>query len=230
MSIKYGAIDITDIPNTAKVYHGLDLVYEGFVISWEMVESGAISKTVKATVPINKTIYIEFDKNTVLTVTDLEGDIETKQISDAPAIYSFVSRKDEVTITFFKSANIVKIKVGQSTMASDDLIAEINPVEKNVIIITEELKNDLIAWNMYDDIKDTGYVVVVNTGDKIKVTSTTEARFLALKDTFEGGETQYIGGDVKEVEFEILNPDEYVGISNTDEGIYDLGLKIYKVN
>ena len=44
------------------------------------------------------------------------------------------------------------------------------------------------------------------------------------------GVSNSIGKDVKELEFDMLDPEQGVVITNNDLGVVDLGLKIYKVN
>ena len=125
----------------------------------------------------------------------------------------------------FKGDELVWIK-----SPSGVLIDEINPVEKYVVIITEEFKSEMIEFNMYEELQDMAHLVVVNTNDKIKVISTTEGVFEAQLEDMRMGVLNSIGKDVKEVEFDMLNPKQGVVITNNDLGTIDLGLKIYKVN
>ena len=226
MSIKYGTIDITDIPNIAKVYHEQALVYEKHNISWETIKEEQLFKTIKAIVPINQTIYIEVTGKSNPVIKDIDGNIELNVYNEYPRVIEIYAKNEEITIQSFKSINIVKI----STRPPIQLIDEINPVEKAVAIITEEIKSEAMTWGIYEDLQNESHIVVVNRGDKIKAISTTEGVFEAQLEDMGMGVLNSIGKDVKEVEFDMLNPKQGVVITNNNLGTIDLGLKIYKVN
>ena len=226
MSIKYGVIDIIDLPDIAKVYHERALVYKKHNISWETIKEDQLFKTIKAIVPINQTIYIELTGKLNPVIKDIDGKIESNVYNKYPRVIEIYAKNEEITMQVFKSIDIVKI----STRPPIKLIDEINPVEKEVAIITEEIKNEAMAWGVYEDLQNESHIVVVNRGDKIKAISTTEGKFEAKLEDTGTGVSNSIGKDVKELEFDMLDPEQGVLITNNDLGVTDLGLEIYKIN